>query len=194
MRNRLVLIALPLCAVMMLAAGAAAASPNGGEHFNDTKLDDPHEVRPIAAASSLGGAHALDVIYLERVDAAAAATTLATPPPPPPAPEPEPEPAPQPAAPAWSPSSTAPSGGGDFLSCVRNRESGGDYSIHNTGGSGASGAYQFMPGTWNSIASSSGRADLVGVDPAAASPADQDAMAQALYSQQGSAPWGGYCG
>jgi hypothetical protein len=34
---------------------------------------------------------------------------------------------------------------------------------------------------------------LVGVDPAQAAPADQDAMAQALYAQQGSAPWGGGC-
>jgi soluble lytic murein transglycosylase-like protein len=82
---------------------------------------------------------------------------------------------------------------GDFLSCVRQRESGGNYGIYNSGGSGAAGAYQFMPGTWNGIASSSGRPDLVGVDPAQAAPADQDAMAQALYAQQGSAPWGGGC-
>ena len=86
------------------------------------------------------------------------------------------------------------SGGGDFLSCVRNRESGGNYGVYNSGGSGAAGAYQFLPGTWNSIAASSGRGDLVGVDPAQAAPADQDAMAAALYSQQGSAPWGGSCG
>ena len=38
-----------------------------------------------------------------------------------------------------------------------------------------------------------GTSDLVGVDPAQAAPADQDAMAQALYAQQGSAPWGGAC-
>ena len=82
---------------------------------------------------------------------------------------------------------------GDFLSCVRQRESGGNYGIYNSGGSGAAGAYQFMPGTWNGIASSSGRPDLVGVDPAQAAPADQDAMAQALYAQQGAAPWGGGC-
>jgi hypothetical protein len=50
-----------------------------------------------------------------------------------------------------------------------------------------------MPGTWNSIAASSGRSDLVGLDPARAAPGDQDAMAAALYAQQGSAPWGGAC-
>jgi hypothetical protein len=82
---------------------------------------------------------------------------------------------------------------GDFLACVRNRESGGNYGVYNQGGSGAAGAYQFLPGTWNSIAGSVGRPDLVGLDPAQASPADQDAMAQALYSQQGASPWGGGC-
>ena len=82
---------------------------------------------------------------------------------------------------------------GDFLSCVRWRESRGDYTVHNSQGSGASGAYQFMPGTWSSIAASVGRSDLVGMDPADAAPADQDAMAAALYAQQGSRPWGGAC-
>ena len=82
---------------------------------------------------------------------------------------------------------------GDFLSCVRDRESGGNYGVHNQGVSGASGAYQFLPGTWNAIAESAGRPDLVGVDPARPRPSDQDAMAPALYSEQGSAPWGGGC-
>ena len=89
---------------------------------------------------------------------------------------------------------SAPAGEGDFLACVRKRESGGDYTIHElTGASQAAGAYQFLPSTWNSIASATGRTDLIGVDPADASPADQDAMAQALYAQQGAAPWGGGC-
>ena len=187
MRNRILLIAIPLC-VVMLAAGVAVASPDSGEHFNDTKLDDPHVVRPIAASSSTGGVFALDLSFLEGLNGPSALAALQAPPP---APEPEPAPAPPP---AWTPSSTERSATGDFLACIRRRESGGDYAIHNTGGSGASGAYQFMPGTWNSIAASTGHSDLVGVDPAAASPADQDAMAAELYAQQGSRPWGGYCG
>jgi hypothetical protein len=77
---------------------------------------------------------------------------------------------------------------GGFLACVRQRESGGDYGAVNRH-SGTAGAYQFMPGTWNSTASSAGRPDLVGVNPAAASPADQDAMAQHLYATRGASPW-----
>src|SRR6476619_2281427 len=39
-----------------------------------------------------------------------------------------------------------------------------------------------------------GRQDLGGVNPANASPADQDAMAQHLLATQGLGPWGGSCG
>ncbi len=87
------------------------------------------------------------------------------------------------------------SGGGSgngFLGCVKNRESRGQYGAVN-GGSGASGAYQFMPSTWNNTARHAGRPDLVGKNPASASASDQDAMAQHLYQWQGSAPWGGGC-
>jgi hypothetical protein len=74
---------------------------------------------------------------------------------------------------------------------LRQCESGGDYTITNPSGK-YRGAYQFDRSTWNSVA---GRHDpsLVGVDPAAASPADQDAMALALYSERGARPWP-HCG
>lgn len=55
------------------------------------------------------------------------------------------------------------------------------------------GAYQFYPGTWDSTARHAGRSDLVGVRPDHAAPADQDAMAQALYQRRGSRPWP-HCG
>jgi hypothetical protein len=79
---------------------------------------------------------------------------------------------------------------GGFLACVRRHESGGNYAALN-GRSGTAGAYQFMPGTWNNTARSAGRPDLVGVNPAAANAADQDALAQHLYATQGAAPWTG---
>ena len=55
------------------------------------------------------------------------------------------------------------------------------------------GAYQFLRSTWNNVARRAGRFDLVGVDPAAAAPADQDVIAWILFQWQGRAPWGGRC-
>lgn len=74
---------------------------------------------------------------------------------------------------------------------LRECESGGDYSITNPSGK-YRGAYQFDRSTWNSVAGRHAPA-LVGVDPAAASPADQDAMALALYTERGARPWP-HCG
>ena len=91
------------------------------------------------------------------------------------------------------PSARSSSGGGNVLECIKHRESRGQYDVVN-GSSGAAGAYQFMPGTWDNNARSAGRTDLVGVNPANASPADQDAMAQHLLATQGLGPWGGGCG
>jgi hypothetical protein len=92
-----------------------------------------------------------------------------------------------------TPSSTSSGSSGNVLDCIKHRESRGHYGAVN-GSSGAAGAYQFMPGTWNSTARSAGRSDLVGVNPAAASAADQDALARHLLSTQGLGPWGGSCG
>ena len=62
----------------------------------------------------------------------------------------------------------------EWLSALRQCEAGGSYTRNS--GNGFYGAYQFMQGTWNRIAPKIGRADLVGVVPSNASPADQDAM------------------
>ena len=81
---------------------------------------------------------------------------------------------------------------GSVLDCIKHRESRGQYGVVNTS-SGAAGAYQFMPRTWDNTARSAGRPDLVGVNPSDASPADQDAMARHLLASQGLGPWGGAC-
>ncbi len=60
---------------------------------------------------------------------------------------------------------------------LRNCESGGDYSIVSSSGR-YRGAYQFGRSTWDSVAERNNPL-LVGVDPAAASAAEQDAMALA---------------
>jgi hypothetical protein len=81
-----------------------------------------------------------------------------------------------------------------FLACTRAHESdtAGGYRAVSPDGV-YHGAYQFDQTTWDSVASSIGRPDLVGVDPATARPTDQDTLATALYAMRGNQPWGGRC-
>lgn len=79
-----------------------------------------------------------------------------------------------------------------FLECVKNRESGGDYTIVNPS-SGAGGAYQFLQNTWNNTASHAGRGDLVGLPPQYASAYDQDFLAAHLLMWYGRSPWSYSC-
>jgi len=74
---------------------------------------------------------------------------------------------------------------------LRQCESNGNYAITNPSGK-YRGAYQFDRSTWNSVAERYAP-NMVGVDPAAASPADQDGMAFALYTERGASPWP-HCG
>ncbi len=74
--------------------------------------------------------------------------------------------------------SRRPAGGP--LAAIRACESGGDYGAVSAGGR-YRGAYQFDRQTWQSVGGSG--------DPAAASPAEQDARAAALRTQRGSNPW-----
>ena len=218
MRRALLLLGATTC-VAVIAASVVFAPASAAQYPSGQRLDEPHAMRPIAALNatltsatissptssstpsptpSPTPAGSTPVERLANVIAAidadryqnvlrvyAVASFLnaqAAPPEPP-------------ARAVTVASSSQPASEGDFLACVRKRESGGDYTIHElTGASQAAGAYQFLPSTWDAIAAATGRSDLIGVDPADASPADQDAMAQALYAQQGAAPWGGSCG
>jgi muramidase (phage lysozyme) len=51
------------------------------------------------------------------------------------------------------------------------------------------GAYQFVASTWDEVARQVGRPDLVGLAPSRAAPADQDALALALWRAAGARPW-----
>lgn len=77
------------------------------------------------------------------------------------------------------------------LARLRQCESGGNYRIVSSSGA-YRGAYQFHRSTWNAVANRH-YPHLAGVDPAAASPYDQDRMARALWSEQGRSPWP-HCG
>lgn len=75
-----------------------------------------------------------------------------------------------------------------FLTCVRGRESGGNYSAQNRVSS-ASGAYQFLDSTWQRTAP---RAGVVGYGRASQAPWYlQDAVALWLYSNGGRSAWNG---
>lgn len=75
---------------------------------------------------------------------------------------------------------------------LRQCESSGDYTVVSRNGL-YYGAYQFSIPTWDSIAAHVGRTDLVGVPPNHAAPADQDALAVALYHRSGPGQWP-HCG
>jgi hypothetical protein len=81
---------------------------------------------------------------------------------------------------------------GAQLSCIRNRESHGDYSVMSRGGV-YRGAYQYNQGTWNNASASAGRDDLVDVNPATAAPIDQDQVTIHYMDVVGLGPWGGRC-
>jgi resuscitation-promoting factor RpfA len=69
------------------------------------------------------------------------------------------------------------------LQAIKQCESGGNYTAVNPT-SGASGAYQFLTSTWQSLSAAAGYATA-----AAAPPAVQDAAALELYNEDGTSPW-----
>lgn len=82
--------------------------------------------------------------------------------------------------PGQPPASVQTAGAGSTLSAIAACESGGD--PHAIGGGGAfRGKYQFTYSTWASVGGSG--------DPAAASEAEQDQRAAALYEREGPSPW-----
>lgn len=97
-------------------------------------------------------------------------------------------PAPAPPPPGLTPTASE----ANFLACVRQRESHGDYTAVDPSGT-FMGAYQIYQGGWDAVARSIGRTDLVGVKPNRAAPADQDTIALAMLRQYGKTPWGGAC-
>ncbi|TJY14793.1 transglycosylase family protein [Staphylococcus chromogenes] len=90
-------------------------------------------------------------------------------------------------APKTTQTSTSGSDVNSHLQSIRDRESGGDYSAVNPS-SGAAGAYQFLPSTWDAVAQQVDPS-YVGVNPAQAPAAVQDKFAQHLYDTEGPSHW-----
>jgi len=165
------------------AARQAAASPTDATELaaaSTSLAAPPTSAAPMTAAAALPAPETVP----STTSAPVTETAAPAPPPPPPA---QPSAPPYQATPGVHPHHDDP-----FLSCVRQRESGGNYGIVSSDGL-YYGAYQFLQTSWNSTANHAGRSELVGVPPNQASVYDQDDMAWDLYQWQGTGPWGGHC-
>ena len=151
----------------------------------DAKLAQAEQQEQAAAANAAAAAQAAATTTTAAPQPSAATTTTTTAPAPPPAPTPPPDY-------SGGTPGVSPHHDDRFLSCVRQRESSGNYGAVNPAGPYL-GAYQFLQSTWNVTASHAGRSDLVGVPANLASAYDQDEMAWTLYQWQGTGPWGGGC-
>jgi hypothetical protein len=80
----------------------------------------------------------------------------------------------------------------DYLACVRQAESDGEYSVVSPSGL-YFGAYQIDQTTWNNTVLHAGLTSLYDVQPNEATPASQDEVAMALLQWQGTSPWAGDC-
>jgi hypothetical protein len=76
---------------------------------------------------------------------------------------------------------------GGIWACIRRLESGGNYAANT--GNGYFGAYQFLPGTWNSAVSGAGYPQYANGRANLAPPAVQDAAAVWLQAHSGWAQW-----
>lgn len=92
------------------------------------------------------------------------------------------------AAPVTVATRPAPTSTVEHLARIKQCESRGNYAAVSASGK-YRGAYQFSRATWDGNAARAGRPDLVGQDPAAVAPGDQDAMAVALYEASGPGQW-----
>jgi hypothetical protein len=73
-------------------------------------------------------------------------------------------------------------GSGSLPACTWEHEGGSSWTVYNTEGSGASGHYQIMPGTWKENGGQTANA-------AEASPEEQTRVAERLYAKEGGKPW-----
>lgn len=139
-----------------------------------------HLLQPVAILGvvaenlAIGRTAAIEVVLTARPDGASVIAGST--------PHYAPEPPPTTAAPA---AHSEPSDAS--LAALRECEASGNYGAVSWGGL-YRGAYQFDQSTWDSV-TSRWYPHLVGVDPATVSPAEQDAVARALYAERGWQPW-----
>ncbi|MGH8980798.1 MAG: transglycosylase family protein [Acidimicrobiales bacterium] len=198
MRIRLALVAaVAACIVLLTAAVASAVSLAGGSPLAKGVRALGHEGKG-ASGNTLGASRAVVLLHLSKEFAWNApkpkASLTAPPPAPPPAPPappaaPVPVPAPPPPQPVVTAASftDATSTATRDWACIRDHESGDDYAEDT--GNGYSGAYQFLPSTWNESVSGAGYSSYANGEAFEAPPAVQDAAALWLYDHDGWSPW-----
>ena len=191
----------PAAALTPVAQADVAAFTSRAEAWTEARDEyrDDARAQALALADDARQAEA-DRVAAEEAAALAAAerraeeavarttTTTTTPPttaPPTTAP-PTTTAAPSAPTPAADPSPSGAPTASQFAA-LRGCESSGNYGAVSSN-SRYRGAYQFSQATWDWIAGLD-RPALVGIDPAAAAPADQDAMALALWQRRGWSPW-----
>ena len=165
----------PLPPLGSKSLGPSSASTAQTMPDNDEILAGPTKAAPQTSTTT--------ATTIQTTTASTAAETTTAPTEPEPTPT-EPEPAP------GEGDDGLPSG--EQWAALRKCEASGNYSISSQNGL-YHGAYQFNQRTWDGVAKGANRPDLVGVNPAKVAPADQDAMAIALYRQRGAQPWP-HCG
>lgn len=173
-------------------AAKAISAPASDEVERPQATDEATEAA--AAATADGGEAEVD----EAAPAAEPTPPPTTVPPPPPTTAPPttvppttvPPTTVPPATTAPAPEASTSGPTAEQWAALRQCEASGSYTAVNP--VGYYGAYQFSTATWDWVASIHAP-HLVGVRPDRASPAEQDAMALALYGMRGASPWP-HCG
>lgn len=205
MRTRIALVAAFAASIALSTAVTGAVTTNAAS-VAGTK--HRHGQRGSAATAGRLAARHTQITLLELTRAnewetawrrfARSVHPAPAPAPAPPAPTPAPAPAPAPPPPVTPPPAPAPQAtlvsATDARStttpdwaCIRDHES--DDNYQDNTGNGYSGAYQFMPSTWDEAVSGAGYPQYANGQAYEAPPSVQNAAALWLYGRDGWAPW-----
>lgn len=204
MRIRIALVAAVAACIVFSVAVASAAATSGRSSIVRAVHARAKDGKATSTVHTLAVRHTFFVSpeLARQMEWQLVVKRLSLPAPPPPAPAPPP-PAPAPpvvSMPAPAPAPPQPQtlvvteSANDATStttpdwaCIRDHESDDNYS-DNTG-NGYSGAYQFMPSTWNESVSGAGYPQYANGEAYEAPPAVQNAAALWLYNRDGWSPW-----
>lgn len=194
MRTRIALLAALAAGIVISTAAACAAATIGGPPLAGAVHQQRAREDALTAPFVRRSTSTLSPQRAREIELQAVWRRLSLPAPPKPAPAPAPVAAPPPPPPPPAPQPVLVSAPSDATStttpdwaCIRDHESDDNYA-DNTG-NGYSGAYQFMPSTWDEAVSGAGYGQYANGEAFEAPPAVQNAAALWLYNRDGWAPW-----